>query len=214
MDLTLMQAWQLWLLGTDLHDHTMYGVKMLWWGRGGSILGAASGMTILAEVVGFERIAAFSDRLNASIDAISFRPVLAGWRAWNRAWQGYLFADAGSAREKELEIEAEKHSALMIANSVGALALTIVAYLLYFRGTAWYLFVPVLLLVFGLLGAFIVPFLIALALVVTSGLVRGFDLLVVEPLCFLTSRSRIAGVVRLLSIVLLLVGFHFDLLAS
>lgn len=46
----------MWLSGHSIADQTLWGVKVLWFGRFGKLIQFASAFTIIVELVGFDRI--------------------------------------------------------------------------------------------------------------------------------------------------------------
>lgn len=56
MDLTLIEAWNLWWSGQQLTDHTLYGVSMIWLGRGGKFLSFIAGFAIILDIIGPDRL--------------------------------------------------------------------------------------------------------------------------------------------------------------
>ncbi|GAA0978493.1 hypothetical protein [Nocardiopsis tropica] len=56
MDLSLLDAWNLWWSGQQLTGHTLYGVPVLWLGRLGKLLAFLAGTTILLDVIGPARL--------------------------------------------------------------------------------------------------------------------------------------------------------------
>lgn len=68
MDLTYIEAWQLWFAGTQLSDHSLYGVPIVWWGRGGKLLAFVAGLAVLIDIIGLERIRDHGRRVFTGFD--------------------------------------------------------------------------------------------------------------------------------------------------
>ena len=63
VDLTIVEAWNLWWSGNQLTDHTLYGVSILWLSRAGKLLTFLAGVTIVLDAIGPERLRAYADRV-------------------------------------------------------------------------------------------------------------------------------------------------------
>ncbi|MCK9870324.1 hypothetical protein UIS43_10930 [Nocardiopsis sp. LDBS0036] len=62
MDITLAEAWTLWWSGQQLTDHTIHGLSVLWLARLGKLLAFLAGTTIVLDVIGPERLIAWSQK--------------------------------------------------------------------------------------------------------------------------------------------------------
>ena len=122
----------------------------------------------------------------------------------------------------DAEMKAYRVNKLMVWSSVTVfIGLLIVAIFLLVR---WEVEWPFLLLISILIGVPVLACLAGLAMmtgpiiaVVLAGiglLVAVFDVLVIEPIAWLLERKHLGKLIKLGSLVLLIIGFHFDLLAS
>lgn len=50
------EAWQLWFAGERVADLDLLWWKILWWGRWGKVLGVASAFLLIVEIIGIERL--------------------------------------------------------------------------------------------------------------------------------------------------------------
>ncbi|WP_431870743.1 hypothetical protein [Nocardiopsis eucommiae] len=62
MDLTLIEAWNLWWSGKQLTDHSIHGMPVLWASRLGKIMAFLAGTTIVIDVLGVDRINRWASR--------------------------------------------------------------------------------------------------------------------------------------------------------
>lgn len=62
VDITLAEAWTLWWSGQQLTDHTIHGLSVLWLARLGKLLAFLAGTTIVLDVIGPERLIAWSQK--------------------------------------------------------------------------------------------------------------------------------------------------------
>lgn len=56
VDLTLIEAWNLWWSGKQLVDHSIHGAPVLWLSRAGKMLAFLAGATIVLDAIGPERL--------------------------------------------------------------------------------------------------------------------------------------------------------------
>lgn len=169
----------MWLDGKSTLGNDMFSLPMIWWGRAGKIAAFVSGMTILLDIAGAERLTSFADRLHALIQAF-----------WSRA--------------------------LVYSVSVGALVLAFSWVVIW--DIVWSIDIPVpagvpgLNMLVGLLKVVAVVALLCLAPLAVAGTVLLIDKVCAKlPAIFMHPR---AVHVRIVAAVLLITGFHFDLLAS
>ncbi|WP_248960266.1 hypothetical protein [Sphaerisporangium perillae] len=55
-DISYLDAWALWLDGRSTLGDDLFGLPMIWWGRGGKIAAFAGGLTVLLDLLGPERL--------------------------------------------------------------------------------------------------------------------------------------------------------------
>lgn len=60
-DLSYFEAWQLWMSGKSTIGNDLFGISMIWWGRGGKIVAFLAGLTVVLDAVGPERIRHWSE---------------------------------------------------------------------------------------------------------------------------------------------------------
>jgi hypothetical protein len=59
----LLHAWREWLAGHDITQIRLFGIEILWWGRIGKTLEFLGGLTVVVDLLGRARMAAFHDTL-------------------------------------------------------------------------------------------------------------------------------------------------------
>jgi hypothetical protein len=212
MDVTLVQAWGDWAAGKPIAHAHLWGLNVLWWGRIGKLGELTAGLTIVADIVGPKRIRSFGHSLHHRFDARSaVRSLLTTFR-WLAAMGKYAAAKRGSAEEEQaLGRAVDEFTAATFVNfAVGAvLSVGLVAVL---RGwsvglvQAVPLYFVVVVTVSPVVTALLIFGVIALGLVV--------DTLVFEPLAWVLDRDAVERWIKVTSVLLLVAGFHFDLLAS
>lgn len=116
--LSIGEAWTLWFSNQLSSDVTIWGVSLLWWGRLGKILQFVGGVTVVAEIIGPERIRAFGQSLHTRITRRTVGTFVRNAFEWYKLHLKYFFvAKQGSAEEEELLAKAESYG----ANSINVL---------------------------------------------------------------------------------------------
>src|SRR5262249_25606678 len=67
-EVSLWEAWSIWLSGSSVSDQILWGMRILWWGRLGKALGLLAGLTVLLEVIGPERLRQFGPSLHNALN--------------------------------------------------------------------------------------------------------------------------------------------------
>ncbi|GAB2749838.1 hypothetical protein GCM10027174_25380 [Salinifilum aidingensis] len=63
VDVGYWEAWGLWWSGTKLEDFAMWGLPLLWWARIGKLLQFTGGAVVVLDLIGPERFTRFADWL-------------------------------------------------------------------------------------------------------------------------------------------------------
>ena len=193
--MTLTEAWTLWLQGNHMPDAALlWGIKFLWWARIGKALQCIAGLTIVAEIIGPERIRAFGKSFNPKITV----------------WQFFEFL--------VLLVRAIAELVWFALGAIRRVALyTIIVAVLAFLG--WRFEVPVLSAVERLaLTTGMIVGLIALPTILTIlGVLLGgslLDVFVLSPVALILEHPALDRIVKIVALLLLIIGFHFDFLTS
>ncbi|QFU86397.1 hypothetical protein [Amycolatopsis sp. YIM 10] len=181
----LVEAWRQW--GAEnpaLKDMRLWGTQILWWGRIGKIAMFASGLVLLVDIVGPERMRRVAERPRESARRLMAR---------------FFRQDTSEADLPEGSSGYGRFAGFVIALSVVAVLLLAVSVIQD----------PVLQESPGLQVLLIVLFLPAVYFTGVLVFVAGPP--AVE---WLFEHERLVQAIRIVSFVLFLGGFHFDLLAS
>ncbi|SES69203.1 hypothetical protein [Nonomuraea wenchangensis] len=79
-DISYLEAWDMWFHNVQVNQHTLYGWSILALGRAGKVIAFLSGMTIIMDIIGPERIREFGSRYT-SFDPIRSRRLNAVYAA-------------------------------------------------------------------------------------------------------------------------------------
>jgi hypothetical protein len=173
----------------------------LWWGRIGKIVQLIAALTILAEIVGPERLRTFGKSLRAQFGVRLLKHVLKEW-----------------LRDKDTE-------PIMYASGCFLTLVGVVIWDFYFMYTGWkdissysFLRIVVCLIALSIIGVVVIgtPIMYAIEFlsVLLAVLVAAIDVLLITPVAWVLEQPYADKVIKIASVLLLLVGFHFELLAS
>jgi hypothetical protein len=209
-ELSLLDAWRAWASGSLGPKCQLFGVQLLFWGRVGKLLQFFAALTIVAEILGAQRLRAFGKSLHRFLSVDDLRHATQHSIKWVLALMRVL---TGPRVEDEGEfLRSSRLSRFMFF--VAALLFVVVTMRFAQYCGSWMIGV-VIAIVFMTIGGFlftpIVAFLILGPLAVFGGV---FDMLVIEPIAWLLERDALDRWVKVTALVLLLIGFHFDMLAS
>ncbi len=211
-----VQAWGAWWSGHHLREETLlWGRTLLFWGRLGKSLQFAGAITVILELIGRERLASFALDLRMS------RPL------------GRLVGKMQSAARGARDLAGE-----MLREHFGTICCVSVFFLWWYLKThivSWifgplpepsgvmkwisWIFAGVDMFVHGAILLVLAGFPLVLAaffLIATLAAVAmsALDWVILRPTIKVFEYPRLEWLVKLFAFVALLVGFHFDLLAS
>lgn len=227
MFVTLLEAWQVWLSGQPTNELILWGVSIFWWGRIGKILQTVGFVTLIAEIIGPERIRAFRNSIIPMDGMYRFFVttfIIPNYYRFIRFMDSvmdYLFEKIFN---KLMEIYFRKFAFPLIYSENNILTriqdspnipTSSKLYPISSNIITIVIFVP--LLIFALM--IIIPISVA---VMEIGLVIFFLLLVISlldlfiflPTLFILENKYLDKLIKLFILVVLVLGFHFDLLSS
>lgn len=212
MHMTLGEAWSAWFAGDINKASVLWGVELFWWGRIGKALQLVGGLTIVAEIIGADALRKFGSSLHNRITWPSFRENLHHIVVWMRlTWRS--IGETDSKEQDRLMDEASKYGANLVSGILsigGAIAfwfLVEVSSTWYLQLLASFFFLFVMLAVVApvfILASFVIFYLVGLVL----------DVIVIEPVAWVLEREYLDKLIKVFAVIMLVVGFHFDFLAS
>jgi hypothetical protein len=208
---TLAQAWGLWLSGEPAAHLELWGLSILWWGRLGKIAEAVAGLAILADIVGPDGLRRFGRLLHGRFTLATAGHHMRNAMVWLLWWWKYVKAKQSSPEEREAEQHMQEFGVLQML--LGAIGVVVIIVVMVENWGDWKAVVSRglgALFVVGLVG----PFLVALLIIAFAMLGLLFDLVVIEPVARAFDRDAPDRLIKIGSLLLLVLGFHFDLLAS
>lgn len=214
----LIDAWSNWLQGSMNLEAQLWGMSTIWWGRVGKLMEFAAGLAIIAEIVGPARLRAFGDSMHKMIRPKRCLEFMLDVLEWVIAYvvQGFTNNEKRQAAAARVIATSEVDKLLTCSWIVVFFGTWIVTTLVAYRAGGFWLgligFVGGLLLAM-ILVTLLLP-VVAVFLCGVGVLLAMVDVLVIEPIAWLLERERVDTLIKCGSVVLLIIGFHFDLLAS
>jgi len=225
----IMEAWRLWGSGKLTDDFLLYGIKVLWWARIGKGLELVGGLTIVLDIIGPVRLRSWGESLHKHLSReFAIRSLKAPFQ-WLWYFAKLLFHDLRNAtwrllREPTPTRVSIPSSNMRFNNALAILNIIVSLYLCFslpkwlptvgifdvlFKGP-WIGRIAGFALIYNTIGAVTTCLLVVLAIVI--GLL--LDWVVIQPLAFVIERQHFEKWAKGVALILLLVGFHFDLLAA
>ena len=215
-EISIIQAWTLWLTDHLSPHMTIWGVSIFWWGRIGKMMQFVGAITIIADIIGPEQIRRFGTSLHNVIAPTSLIQFLQNCFDWytvicrHTLMKDYVDETSETTPEKGKP----KRYQLDFLNYFICLLLTVLIISLIKLPFANWVFLIEFGIIYGcllisvspLVTVLIVLLLILLGLVINSGLIK--------PLAWVLEHPSLDRFTKVVSLLFLLIGFHFELLTS
>jgi hypothetical protein len=205
----ILEAWSAWSSGGNISQQILWGISIQWWGRVGKFMQLLAGLTIVAEIVGSERLRHFGQSLHGALTYLGLKKRLIAAVRLIGDQLIYMVAQEGTASEARERIG---DSELARFNTILVPILVVVLTYWGWRNDLEQIWLVAA--VSFIASATMAPFIVAISVMIASVLGLLIDTLFIEPVAWLVERPRLERSGKVLSIALLLIGFHFDLLAS
>ena len=206
MEIDLLSAWGLWMQGQALDGYSLWGLSIRWWGRIGQVVQMLSALTILAEIIGATRLRDFGCALHTGITLRKLTNIGQDALQYRREVRDYMLR---RTNRKEYERFSEWFPGVDLITSFA-----IVAIVLQYLGANWWVTILLTPLIGGVFSVTLGDTL--MVVIIYTGLLLGLiiDIVVIEPIAWIIDLSAIDRVIKIGSVLGLLIGFHFSLLAS
>ena len=222
-DVSYFDAWHRWFSGENVANYHLWMFQIVWWGRVGKLVSFISALTVIAELIGAERIRGFGESLHGRFTfGQAMQIVKAGFRPMSLVLKSKYRILFGFKRKADDSTVAPPYRVLMDEffrtkigfGSVVVVSLTtiVTAYIVFklygLPGAIAFFFV------FSYAYSVILPFMVALLVTFLMTTFVCMDLLFIEPAAWLLERRSLDKLIKIGALTLLIIGFHFDLLAS
>lgn len=212
-EISIIEAWTQWFSGHLPSDATIWGVSIFWWGRIGKIMQAIGGVTIIADIIGPEKIRSFGTSLHGAITPTTLIQFLEDCSEWYTVIFRHTFL-----KDYADEITVEKNSRHIRLNVLNygicflLTALVVLSTKLY--STGWFFLIIEAAIIFVCLLVSVSPLLTVLTIATFALIGLIINSSCVEPLAWFLEHPSLDRFTKIASLLLLLIGFHFELLAS
>ncbi|MGB3491584.1 MAG: hypothetical protein WBA57_02565 [Elainellaceae cyanobacterium] len=212
-NVSLIEAWKIWFSG-DLPANTiLWGISVLWWERIGKLMQVLGAATIIADIIGPEKIRSFGTSLQSTITPTTLIQFLKQCFDW------YLVILRKTIlkefTDEPLRAKSERqYSQLDLLNHVICFLLTvfiIIAAKLYFFG--WDFLIEFTLIYVCLLIS-VAPLFTVFSVISLTLCGLAINTFFIKPIAWVLEHPSLDRSTKIASLLLLLVGFHFELLAS
>lgn len=213
-DVSLIEAWKIWLSGDLPANTVLWGIRLLWWERIGKLMQVVGATTIIADIIGPEEIRRFGSSLQSTVPSAALIQFLKQCFAWYSTTFRQTILKDFVDESADLK-SAPNHFHLNVLNYLICLLLTLfVMYLAKLYAVGWGILILEFVIIFGCLLVSVAPIFTVLTVIglTTAGLV--VNSLLIKPLALILENPSLDRFIKIASLLFLLLGFHFELLAS
>lgn len=200
--ITYLDAWAHWLAGDDIGKRVLWKLPIFWWARLAKIVGLAGGLLIVADILGATKVRSLSRSIK---DTVNLESVFA-YSGSCFKFVGKLMTASAFRRDGWISFSIAAHAASFLSAFYWAdLASQHNQGFGTVFGMAYcftYFFIAILL-----------PMILGIAILGITIPVSLFTLLI-EILANGIDNPRVERRIQIFSVILLLISFHFDFLAS
>jgi hypothetical protein len=206
--LTILGAWELWFQSRLPDDTVLWGLTILSWGRLGKVAEFFGAALIVADIIGPEKLRSWGHELHQFASLSFARKTLLD--AWTFA---RAFVGEGTRTVADCVDVLSRYKTGIIAAVSGYLLVALGLYEIWLENLPWWQYaLAAFILIFMM---FAISPLLAIVAVFTIGLFGlVIDKLIITPLARALTQPAPDRAIKILSFLLLIAGFHFDLLAS
>lgn len=212
MEITFSETCKLWLSDNLPADAILWGISIFWWERIGKVMQFLGATTIIADIIGPEKIRQFGTSLQSTNSPKTLIQFLKRCFAWYVAiFRQTIMKDY---TKDSGDRESIRFFQLNILNYSICFLLTVftvvVAELHIFN---WFFLVEAIL-IFGCLLVSIAPLFTVLTLVTLALLGLAVNSILLQPLAHLLEHPSLDRLLKIASLLFLLLGFFGELLGS
>jgi hypothetical protein len=205
MDITneLILAWTQWQLGRLPDELILWGQTIRWWARIGIIVQLVGALTIIVEIIGPAKIRAYGVGLKQRVENRKSLEHLIWVLNWPKRLYQTVKNGAPKPNPKHIEERIESFT-VRLYTSLTTLMMMIVV----IPDPTDIAVYPVLLIIFLLAGFFL------LLSILLAGAGFSFNSVVLMPIAWVLEHRFLSSILKILSLLAVLFGIHFNLLAS
>jgi hypothetical protein len=209
-EVSIVEAWTHWLSGDLPPTATFFGVSIFWWGRLGKIMQGIGAVTIVADIIGPEKIRSFGTSLHTAITPANLIYFLKDCFEW----YSIIFRHTLMKDYTDETTPKGKFVQLNLLNYIICFLLMVVVILLTKLYLVGWFFLIEAVIIFGGLLVSLSPLVTVLAIMLLTVFGLVINWIFIKPLAWILEHPAFDRWVKIASLLFLLVGFHFELLAS
>ena len=211
-EISILDAWILWLAGHLSPHSTIWGVSIFWWGRLGKMMQFIGAATIIADIIGPEKIRAFGSSLHGAVTTKVLIELLKECFEWYVVvFRHTLMKDYADDTLVKRRAAPSKIEGL---NYFVCLLLTIAAILLTRLHQIGWMILIAAPMIYGCLFVSLSPIVTVLTILLLAALGFMINGVCIKSLAWLLEHPSLDRLTKIASLLFLVLGFHFELLAS
>lgn len=213
MEITFNETWKLWLSDNLSADAVLWGISIFWWERIGKVMQFLGATTIVADIIGPEKIRKFGTSLQSTNSPKTLIQFLKRCFAWYVViFRQTIMKDyTRNSTNKESKL---RFFQLNILNYFICFLLTIFTVVVAELDIFNWFFLVEAIFIFCCLLVSIAPLFTVLAIVTVALLGLTINSIFLQPLAHLLEHPSLDRLLKIASLLLLLLGFFFELLGS
>jgi len=212
----LLHLWSNWASGNSVANSDLWGHSVMFWGRVGKVAQFFGAMAVVAELIGPERLRKFGRSLHSAFSYDALGIELRYSRDYLSTWRRFTAKTAEEEERDRLALQLAGNATQDVNLLVSLLpSAFLLAYV--WRHHSLPIFVacvPVALALFPLCTMTVGPYAAVIVRTGWSFLWLAFDWLVIRPTAWFLELERVDRWIKVAALLLIVIGFHFDLLAS
>ena len=213
MEITFSEAWKLWLSDNLPADAILWGISIFWWERIGKVMQFLGATTIIADIIGPEKIRQFGTSLQSTNSPKTLIQFLKRCFAW------YAIIFRQTIMKDYIRDSINKKSKLrffqlnLLNYSICFLLTALVVVLAELNIFNWFFLIEAIF-IFGCLLVSIAPLFTVLTVVAIALLGLAVNSIFVKPLAYFLEHPSLDRLLKIASLIFLLLGFFLELLGS
>jgi hypothetical protein len=213
MEITFSETWKLWLSDNLSADAILWGISIFWWERIGKVMQFLGATTIVADIIGPEKIRQFGTSLQSTNSSKTLVQFLKRCFAWYVVIfrQTILKDYTINSTNKTSKL---RFFQLNILNYFICFLLTVFIVVLAELDIFNWFFLVEAIFIFGCLLVSIAPLFTVLAIVTMTLLGLVVNSVFLQPLAYLLEHPALDRWLKIASLIFLLLGFFLELLGS
>ena len=213
MEITFSETWKLWLSDNLPADAVLWGISIFWWERIGKVMQFLGATTIVADIIGPEKIRKFGTSLQSTNSPKTLIQFLRRCFAWyvgifSQTIMKDYTKDSG---DRELK---PRFFQLNILNYFICFLLTVFTVVVAELHIWNWFFLIEAVFIFGCLLVSVAPLFTVLTLVTLAFLGLAVNSILLQPLAHLLESPSLDRLLKIASLLFLLLGFFLELLGS